>query len=84
MLRSDAIQFTFVAMLMRNGIPRRCRKKPKARARKRRLLQAIRPEQGIFPVAQLLTSQTSGNREANAGLLGRLDGADRPAIHSEA
>jgi hypothetical protein len=73
-------------MLLRNYTPRRCRKKPKARARSRRLRAACGSSNGIFGfgVAQQFTSQTCGNREANAGLLGRLDGADRPANHSEA
>jgi hypothetical protein len=75
-------------MLLLNGTSRRGRKKPKARARKRRLAMLHQEQIGKNPlngaVAQQFTSQICGNREANAGLLGRLDGADRPAIHSEA
>ena len=77
-------------MLLLNYTPRRGRKKPKARARSRRLRQERLGKGGPFgnpfnfAVEQQFTSQTCGNREANAGLLGRLDGTDRPANHSEA
>ena len=72
-------------MLLRKHTSRG-RKKPNARARARRFraerLGTSNPLN--FALSGMLSSQTCGNREADAGLLGQLDGADRPANHSEA